>query len=138
VLGEEGDSLVASLDLVLHMPDRGTLADEVGLAELHSLVVLGALSLNDVPEVLKTESVLVGRAILLIAVVLIFFTVLHHATDGETGGGIDLVTSFVELNALGLLTFHVHVHAVEAGSGVLLLLDGLQFFAATSSFATLG
>jgi len=138
VLGEEGDGFVTGLDLVLHVPDGSALADEVGLAELHGLVVLRAFSLNNVSEVLEAESVLISGAVFLITVVLVLFTVLHHATDGETGGWVDMVASGVELNTLGVLTLHVHVHATEAGSGVLLFLDGLQFLAAASTFAAFG
>jgi hypothetical protein len=88
VLGEEGDSVGAGLDAILHVPDRLALLDEVGFGELLDFVVIGVFLRSDQ---------------LVELVVLELFARLRARLD---------LSVFLVVVVVHLLHLHLHVHAV--------------------------
>lgn len=94
VLGEEGDGLLACLDLREQLPDVGALANIVGLSCLHGLV--GAFVLLILDEAIKHGVVVTG--------IIILWRVFHL---------------FHLLLELSLLLLHFHFHLLVDAFGML-------------------
>jgi len=105
VLGEKADCLIAGLDRLHHVPHGGVLPDEVGLAQLGSLVVsLTFGCFNDVSEVVVLQGIfrlVVGGRFVLLLIVIFVGTILV---------GVDSTGNWISVHIVIKLIIHLFLN----------------------------
>jgi len=104
MLGEEGDSMLTSLDTLLDVVDLGILSNEVGLAELEGLILLLVLVVLDDFDKIIVRDLSVSVLSIILFIFILFFLV---------------VFSFIHFLSI-LVVFHLRVLLNEVALSVIL------------------
>lgn len=132
MLGKEGDSMLTSLNALLDVVDLGVLADEVGLTQFKSLVLLLIfIVLDDFHEIFVLDlAVLIFFMFIIVFTLLIitFITVLMFWVVLITMVHVVLlvVVFHVRVHLLDRVSVHIHHHVLFAGTVLLAALHGRQ------------